>query len=66
MQHVNIRRLKKFARNQLDAQSCLRELILAEEEDRLHPLEFVGKIKPWLRALDKELAKGAAQEEVKK
>ena len=52
MQYVNIRRLKNFVLDQLDAQSCLRELILAEGEDRLHPLEFVGKIRPWLRAME--------------
>jgi len=52
MQYVNIRRLKNFVLDQLDAQSCLRELILVEGEDRLHPLEFVGKIRPWLRAME--------------
>jgi hypothetical protein len=47
---ISIKPLKTFACEDLPAGSVLRELIL-EEPERLPVLEFVIKVKVWLRLL---------------
>jgi hypothetical protein len=48
---VSLRALKDFVLKRLPRDSVTRELIMSED-DAILAIEFIGKIKPWLRAME--------------
>ena len=53
---VDIRRLKKFTRNEIPENFLLRKIILADK-DEMQADEFLYKAEVWMKLLDAELQK---------
>jgi hypothetical protein len=52
---VNLTRIKRFAIEELDSGSHLRDILLSEK-DQLPSIEFISKMQVWLALLKREVA----------